>query len=174
MRKLNIKAPLDLVETLVQDEGMRKTPYRCTSKKQTIGVGTNLEDNPPSAEALAKVGYKGDRHDVAALVDFFKKNPISEKTAHEWLAADLEKFIEATRRLFPNFDNLTARRQNALVNMCYNMGETRLSKFKNMRHHVNSEDWPMVAIEALDSEWHRRDVKARAVRVAKQFILEGS
>jgi lysozyme len=33
-----------LKQQLIDHEGMRLRPYRCTSKKLTIGVGRNLDD----------------------------------------------------------------------------------------------------------------------------------
>ena len=34
----------ELIEQLKRHEGIKLTPYKCTSDKLTIGVGRNLED----------------------------------------------------------------------------------------------------------------------------------
>lgn len=47
-----------------------------------------------------------------------------------------------------------------LVNMAFNLGRTRLSKFKNMLAAVNQKDYATAAEEMIDSKWYRQ-VKRR-------------
>lgn len=48
---------------------------------------------------------------------------------------------------------MTERREHALVNMCFNLGETKLRKFKKMNAAIRRNDWEAAADEAEDSDW---------------------
>ena len=54
--------------------------------------------------------------------------------------------------------------QQILVNMMFNMGRTRLSKFKNMNSAILEGDWTRAAVEGRDSRWHQQ-VTNRAERL---------
>ena len=54
--------------------------------------------------------------------------------------------------------------QQILVNMMFNMGRPRLSKFKNMNKALWAEDWKGAAAEGRDSLWYRQ-VRKRAERL---------
>jgi lysozyme len=43
--------------------------------------------------------------------------------------------------------------QNALLNMCYNLGITRLCSFKKMIGYLKVKDYANASHEALDSQW---------------------
>ena len=45
-------------DRLIAHEGMKLMPYRCTAGKLTIGVGRNLEDNPPTPEEARALGVE--------------------------------------------------------------------------------------------------------------------
>ena len=48
--------------------------------------------------------------------------------------------------------------------MMFNMGYTRLSKFKGMKRGVDSKDWNAAADEMVDSRWYNQ-VTNRADRL---------
>jgi len=52
------------------------------------------------------------------------------------------------------FYNLPEDIQHVLVNMCFNLGGTRLSKFKNMIKACREHDWKEMAIQMEDSKWY--------------------
>ena len=54
--------------------------------------------------------------------------------------------------------------QEILVNMMFNMGRTRLAKFKNFRAALEDHDWKRAAVEGRDSRWYRQ-VTNRAERL---------
>ena len=54
--------------------------------------------------------------------------------------------------------------QEILVNMMFNLGRTRLGKFKNFRKALANKDWKQAAIEGRDSLWWRQ-VTNRAERL---------
>ena len=66
------------------------------------------------------------------------------------------------------FRNLPDEVQQILVNMMFNMGRPRLSKFKNMNKALWNEDWKGAAVEGRDSRWYKQ-VTQRAERLMKRL-----
>jgi len=129
----------ELLDELERDEGRRKYLYQDTEGIWTIGIGYNIQE-------------KG-------LPD----NIINQ------LHLDVTReAIEETVKLFCNFDDYSANRQKALINMMFNLGFTRLSGFVKMRKAIANGDWFVAADEALDSKWAAQ-VGARAERIAQQL-----
>jgi len=69
-------------------------------------------------------------------------------------------------------------RQHAFVNMLFNLGETKLRKFKKMLAAVRAGDWEGAAAQATSSLWYRQLSKPdngqeeRAERIVRE-IKEG-
>jgi lysozyme len=57
-------------------------------------------------------------------------------------------------------------RQRVLANMCFNMGITRLLKFRNMLGAIQLKNWDRAADEMVNSPWYTQ-VGARAVRLVQ-------
>ena len=51
-----------------------------------------------------------------------------------------------------------------LINMMFNMGRPRLSKFKNFSRALYEQDWKQAAEEGRDSKWYQQ-VTNRAERL---------
>ena len=52
------------------------------------------------------------------------------------------------------FYNLPENIQHVLVNMCFNLGANRLSKFKNMLLACREHNWEQMAAEMENSRWY--------------------
>lgn len=125
------------------DEGLRLKPYRCTAGKLTIGYGRNLDD----------VG-------------------ISEKIADEMLKEDLEVARKTCQHIFGAlFATWSENRQLGWINLAFNLGRTRLSKFKNTIRAAQIEDWFEVENGLRQSLWFKQ-VKGRAERVIGMICHE--
>lgn len=128
---------------LLIDEGLRLKPYRCTAGKLTIGYGRNLDD----------VG-------------------ISERIAEEMLNEDLEVAKKICQRIFGSlFDTWSENRQLGWINLAFNLGRTRLLKFKNTLRAAQIEDWLEVEEGLRQSLWFKQ-VKSRAERVIGMICHE--
>ena len=57
--------------------------------------------------------------------------------------------------------------QEICVNMMFNLGRPRLSKFKNFKAALERRDWKQAAEEMKDSRWYNQ-VGARAERLCKR------
>ena len=71
-------------------------------------------------------------------------------------------------QLYDDYDELPEEVQLIVANMMFNMGRTRLSKFKGMKRGVDSRDWNAAADEMVDSKWYRQ-VTNRADRLVQRM-----
>lgn len=119
------------------DEDRRQLPYRDTVGKLTIGVGRNLDD-------------RGLRQ---SEIDFL-------------LANDVDEAISIAQKLVPNYNNLSEERKAVLINMAFNLGQTRLAQFVNTLKAVNEGRYKDAAAGMRNSKWYTQ-VGQRAERLAK-------
>ena len=137
----------EVFETLKIDEGVKYEIYKDHLGYPTFGVGHLVLDSDP--EYGAEVGTK-----------------ITEERVAECFESDLDTSISECHALYGegNFDDFPDAVQGVLVNMMFNMGRTRLSKFKNFTAALENHDWPQAGIDGRDSLWHRQ-VTNRAERL---------
>jgi len=118
------------------DEGYRQHPYKCSANKLTIGVGRNIEDNGISKEEAL----------------YLLRNDIME--------------VRVSLMRFSWFNRLDDARQDAILNMAFNLGIPRFLSFKKMIEALIEMDYELAADEALDSKWATQ-VGERADRIAR-------
>ena len=138
----------DLQALMIRHEGKRDTPYldccghpwrTCTCAVKgnlTIGVGRNLD-----------------------------AVPLSEAEIIMLLNADLCTAIRTARRLCSIYDALTPPRQQVLVSMAFNLGQSKLERFVRFWDAIHREHWDDAADEMLNSKWARQ-VGRRATELA--------
>lgn len=113
---------------LKRHEGCVLKPYR-----DTVGVWT--------------IGY-GHTHGVTALT-----KPITQDKAEQYLKEDMIHAFEVARKLFPNYSDLDKVRKSVLVNMAFNLGQTKLAKFYATIRAVKEENYVQAALQMLASKW---------------------
>lgn len=128
-----------LTDMLVDHEGMRRKPYRCTAGKLTIGVGRNLDDRG-----------------------------ISPDEAMYMLANDIRDSRRELSAAFSWFDKLDEVRQSVLIDMCVNLGLSRLQGFRNTLALIGVGKYEAAAQEMLDSKWAEQ-VGRRAQRLSRMM-----
>jgi lysozyme len=94
---------------------------------------------------------------------------VSVDRVNELFDKDVSKFVEETKKVFPDLEDKPEEVQQVAVNMCFNLGEPRLSKFKKFIAAINEENWETAAAEMLDSRWAQQ-VGERAVRLSKRIL----
>lgn len=127
MGKYNLTIPplSSLHQRLIDAEGWREKPYRCTEGKLTIGVGHNLDASGLCREAI-----------IAQLL-------------HDcWLA---EAAAERVCAMF--WDTLTQARKDVLIEMVFQLGEGGVKGFKGMLAALQKKRYSVAAREMLDSKW---------------------
>jgi len=131
-----------LIEELKRDEGVELKAYQDTVGIWTIGVGRNLQD----------VG-------------------VSMEEAEFLLSNDIDVAVNELQRTFDWFEGLSGARQRVCINMCFNLGLTRLLGFKKFLVAMEAGEWETAGVEMLDSKWSRQ-VGARSTRL-RDLLLEG-
>ena len=134
-----------LKEDIIRDEGIRLKPYRDEVGRLTIGIGRNLDD--------VGITY----NEAMMMLD------------RDLAVAELE-LRHAKPELMAN-ESLSQERKDALINMSFNMGITKLLTFKRMWEALDKHNYEAAAHEMSDSIWAGQ-VGPRAVRLAK-IMKEG-
>ena len=134
-----------LREELANDEGCKYEVYLDHLGYPTFGIGHLITDDDP--ECGASVGTE-----------------VSSDRVQEAFDSDIESVVSDCERLYVQFEHLPEEVQLIIANMMFNMGYTRLSKFKGMKRGVDARNWEEAADEMVDSRWYKQ-VSKRADRL---------
>ena len=134
-----------LREQLVIDEGQVNEVYLDHLGYPTFGIGHLVLESDEEHEA--EVG-----------------TPISEERVFEVFEKDVQSVIDDCKILHEGWEDYPEEVKQVVANMMFNMGRTRLSKFKNHNKALVAGDWKEAAKEGRDSRWHRQ-VTNRAERL---------
>ena len=143
-----------LREQLEIDEGVKYDIYLDHLGLPTFGIGHLVtKTDPESGQAVG--------------------TPISKERVAECIDMDVQSVINDCNKLYEDFEDLPEEVQQIIANMMFNMGYTRLSKFKGMKRGVDSKDWNQAADEMVDSRWYRQ-VTNRANRLVERMRAVGT
>ena len=115
-----------LREMLRRHEGVRSFVYLCSEGYETIGVGRNIADSG--------LGLSDDE------VDYLLDN-------------DIKRVREELNDEYYWFGALNDARQEAMIDISFNLGQTRLRGFKKALDAMSTEDFDRAADEFMDSKW---------------------
>ena len=137
-------------EQLKIDEGVVYEIYEDHLGYATFGVGhLVLESDPEHGEPVG--------------------TPISEERVRECFEKDLQTAIDECVVLYKDsWETFPGEVQEVLVNMLFNLGRPRLTKFKNFNAKLIAGDYAGAAPEGLDSIWARQ-VGNRAIRLMERL-----
>lgn len=135
---------LNLIEMLKRHEGEvvtngRHLIYKCSAGHWTIGIGRNVDVN----------GGLG----------------LSEKEVDFLLEQDIERVIKELSTEYAWFNHLDDVRKDAMIDISFNLGATKLRKFLLALDAMAIADYQTASEEFLDSDWSRT-VKGRSVELA--------
>tara|TARA_R100001244_G_scaffold38310_1_gene34722 strand:+ start:167 stop:589 length:423 start_codon:yes stop_codon:yes gene_type:complete len=116
-----------LIEMLKVHEGVETYAYKCSENKITIGVGRNVD----------KAGGLGLSDDE---VDYLLQN-------------DIDRVISELKSEYDWFSDLDDIRQDAMIDISFNLGQTRLRSFKKALSAMSEGDWDNAADQFMDSRW---------------------
>ena len=94
--------------------------------------------------------------------------PITAERSRELFDTDIEYAIEGCEMLYGQWHNWPEEVQLVMVNMCFNLGQTRLAKFVTMKNMLSQGKWKEAAAEGRDSLWYRQ-VTNRAERLMQRL-----
>jgi lysozyme len=130
-----------LREMLRRHEGVRNFVYVCSEGYETIGVGRNIADSG--------LGLSDDE------VDYLLDN-------------DIKRVREELNDEYYWFGALNDARQEAMIDISFNLGQTRLRGFKKALDAMSTEDFDRAADEFMDSKWSEQ-VGNRATEVTEMI-----
>ena len=141
----------ELLEQLKIDEGVKYEVYLDHLGLATCGIGHLILET--DEESKLEVG-----------------DEISEERVIELFQKDVASACRDCVMLYgwSGFCEWPEEVQNILINMTFNMGLPRLSKFKNMHRALEKQDWKQSAIEGRDSKWYEQ-VTNRAERLMSKL-----
>lgn len=134
------------IAQIAADEGYRPCAYKDSLGLVTVGFGTLVDGEMEVGECI-------DSHEAVALLrKHYTYSIKSVDKRYPW--------AEGEARL-------------ALINLTYNMGETRFAKFEDTLKYLEAKEYDLAAGELLDSKYAHQ-VPNRAGRMAGRLMrLEG-
>jgi lysozyme len=138
-------------EDLVRHEGYVTEIYLDSENLPTFGIGHLVTEN--DMEYTWPVG-----------------TPVTDERILQVFHDDCNAACTDASALFLNFNSHPTDVQRVLVNMAFNLGRSRLGKFKNMITAVNEGNYSKAADEMVDSKWYRQ-VKRRGEELVE--IMRG-
>ncbi len=142
----------NIFEQLKIDEGVVYEIYKDHLGYPTFGVGHLVKESDP--EQGQKVG-----------------TPVSEERVKACFEEDLDTAIDECKALFKEYwESYPGELQEVLVNMMFNLGRTRLGKFKKFIGAINEGNWSKASVEMMDSRWATQ-VGPRATRLRDRVLL---
>tara|TARA_B100000780_G_C20741168_1_gene294425 strand:+ start:133 stop:555 length:423 start_codon:yes stop_codon:yes gene_type:complete len=115
-----------LIKMLKLHEGVRSKVYMCSAGYETIGVGRNI--------AESGLGLSDDE------VEYL-------------LANDISRVRQELTNEYEWFADLDDVRQDAMIDISFNLGQTRLRLFKNSLNAMRGGYYRAAAIEFMNSRW---------------------
>ena len=145
---------ITLQNEIAEDEGIKYELYLCSESHLTGGIGHLITEW--DVDYYGKpVGY-----------------PVPNEQVNDWFEKDIDVSIQDCQSIFNNFDSLPENIQHVLINMSFQLGKPRLSKFKKMIAAVEVEDYQEMANQMEDSRWYKQ-TNNRAQRLIDRVITQG-
>jgi lysozyme len=116
-----------LIKMLKKHEGVETHAYHCSENKVTIGVGRNVDKS-------GGLGLSDDE------IDYLLQN-------------DIDRVSVELDSEYGWFDDLNDVRQDAMIDISFNLGQTRLRAFKKALAAMDEGDWGEAADQFMDSRW---------------------
>lgn len=124
-------------EDLIKHEGYKDEIYLCSEGIPTFGIGHAIKEH--DIEYTWPVG-----------------SPIEKERIDNAFEADFEDACKDCEALFKNFAELPSQVQRVLVNMAFNLGRSRLGRFKKMVKAVGEGNFVEAANQMVDSRWYNQ------------------
>jgi len=140
----------DKAYRLIQlDEGKRNFVYPDTLGYHTIGYGRNIDQRGGRGLSDSEILFLLDNDISAAIFDLIE--------------------------IFPNWGDIDASRQAALISLHHNLGPIKFRGFHNFIVAVMDNDWDRAADQLVNSKWYGQvgNRGPRLVRIVRtgEFLL---
>ena len=128
-----------LLDMLKRHEGVETHAYECSAGKITVGVGRNIDQD-------GGIGLTDDE------IDYLLQN-------------DIERVMLELVSEYDWFKDLDDVRKDAMIDIAFNLGQTRLRLFKRALAAMEAGKYKDAATEFLDSKWAKQ-VGGRALELS--------
>jgi|TARA_R110002126_G_scaffold177586_1_gene326536 lysozyme len=128
-----------LLEMLKRHEGVESHAYECSEGKTTIACGRNIDQR-------GGIGLSEDE------IDYLLEN-------------DVERVIKELAEEYPWFNDLDDVRKDAMIDISFNLGATRLRGFQRALTAMKEGNYTSAKAEFLESRWAKQ-VGGRALELA--------
>jgi GH24 family phage-related lysozyme (muramidase) len=98
--------------------------------------------------------------------------PVSRKRINTVFAEDIMACVGDCEKWTDNFNKLPEEVQHILCNMMFNMGYTRMSKFRKLKASIEKNNWSTASKEMKSSKWYTQ-VTNRAERLVQRMKAVG-
>jgi len=140
---------------LSYDEGIRLDVYNDSVGIPTVGIGFNLKAHntfPIIGRTVTKVGETITLEECMSLFHWSLDTVIKELEQYEPVL----------------MSKLSAIRKRALINLCFNLGITRLLQFKNALYYLSIGNYIKAAQQLKQSKWYKQLGK-RGLRIVNMI-----
>ena len=118
-----------LIEMIKRHEGSEKFCYKCSTGYETIGVGRNISKNGLG---------------------------LSDNEIEYLLQNDIDRIVTELTEEYDWFNELDSVRRDALIDISFNLGQTKLRSFIKALDAMSNEEWEEAADQFMDSRWSRQ------------------
>lgn len=135
----------EIIEFIKEHEGYRPHVYKDSLGIPTIGIGFNLM-RPDAKKIATQVGV--DYNEILS-----GKQSLSDDQVKEIFKITLTIAYNDAKKWLPGFDGLPKNIKLAVLDLSFNMGYTRLSKFVKTKAFIEAGDYNNAAVELQNSKW---------------------
>jgi len=139
-----------LLADIEQAEGFRRIAYRDTLGNWTAGYG----------------------HLLTPQTDDWTGKEFDRPTIEQWLSQDIEAAAVQAQKLGEWAVLDTDARENAVIELVFNMGLGHWREFVLSRAALQQKNWTRASTQLLNSTWARQVGERRSTRIAN-YILTG-
>ena len=136
----------EAIFNLKQHEGWSSRPYidkKSDKPNISIGYGFNT-DELSTLKSLKRYGWS-----KGSDLSLYQGNKVLNELIRN-------VYLPTLNKKYRNFNQFSDNRKTALLDMIYNLGETKFNRFEKMHKAIRKNDWDVAAQEAFDSKWRKQ------------------
>jgi lysozyme len=127
---------------------------------------TNLRKNLTLAEGNIPYAYTDTEGfitiGIGRLIDKRAGGGLSEEEVQYLFTNDILNKTNDCRKIYPKFDSFSDSRKEALIELMFNLGISKLKSYNVLTSQINTEDWS--AVQDNLRAWSRWEIQVGATR----------
>jgi GH24 family phage-related lysozyme (muramidase) len=171
---------MGLYQTLERAEDRRYIPYKDDEGLWTIGIGRLIDQTKGGGlhadeielflKNKTRITYPdSERYSYQECPEFWSV-PLTDAEIDYLLANDVTDKTIACVKLFPDFYSFKQSRQDALIELMFNLGYGHLSAYHTFVSQVNAQDWAAVQRNMRGwTRWFSQVKDSRANRIINEL-----